>query len=377
MAVEIKVVPKDRKSLRKFVQFAIDLYKGNDCYVPPLVSDEVATLSPEKNPAFDFCEAEYFMAFRADVPVGRIAAIIHKISNEERGKKEMRFGFVDFIDDEEVSRALFDAAAAWGRSKGMETIIGPLGFSDMDYEGMLVEGFDELSTMATIYNYPYYPRHLERMGFEKKADWVEFSMKVPDAIPDKHVRISEIVKQKYGLKVVKYNSRKKAVAEIGRPLFELINEAYKDLFEFTQLTDRQIDHYVDIYIRLLRLDLLTVIKDAGDNLVGVGVALPSLSRALQKSRGKMFPFGWWHLMRAMYFNVTDIVDLLLVAVKPEYQSKGVNALLFTDLIPYFQKYGYKYAESNPELELNQKVQSQWQYFETRQHKRRRAYGKRL
>ena len=289
----------------------------------------------------------------------------------------MRFGFVDFIDDEEVSRALFDAAAAWGRSKGMETIIGPLGFSDMDYEGMLVEGFDELSTMATIYNYPYYPRHLERMGFEKKADWVEFSMKVPDAIPDKHVRISEIVKQKYGLKVVKYNSRKKAVAEIGRPLFELINEAYKDLFEFTQLTDRQIDHYVDIYIRLLRLDLLTVIKDSGDNLVGVGVALPSLSRALQKSRGKMLPFGWWHLVRAMYFNVTDIVDLLLVAVKPEYQSKGVNALLFTDLIPYFQKYGYKYAESSPELELNQKVQSQWQYFETRQHKRRRAYGKRL
>lgn len=377
MAVEIKVIPKDRKSLRKFVQFGIDLYKGNDCYVPPLVSDDVATLSPEKNPAFDFCEAEYFMAFRDGKPVGRIAAIIHRISNEEHGKKEMRFGFVDFIDDEEVSRALFDAAAGWGKSKGMESMIGPLGFSDMDYEGMLVEGFEELSTMATIYNYPYYPRHMERMGFEKKADWVEFSMKVPDAIPDKHVRIAEIVKQKYGLKVVKYNDRKKAVAEIGRPLFELINESYKELFEFTQLTNRQIDHYVDIYIRLLRLDLLTVIKDADDNLVGVGVALPSLSRALQKSRGKMLPFGWWHLMRAMYFNVTDTVDLLLVAVKPEYQSKGVNALLFTDLIPYFQKYKFKYAESNPELELNQKVQAQWQYFETRQHKRRRAYGKRI
>ena len=377
MAVEIKVIPKDRKSLRKFVQFGIDLYKGNDCYVPPLVSDDVATLSPEKNPAFDFCEAEYFMAFRDGKPVGRIAAIIHRISNEEHGKKEMRFGFVDFIDDEEVSRALFDAAAGWGKSKGMESMIGPLGFSDMDYEGMLVEGFEELSTMATIYNYPYYPRHMERMGFEKKADWVEFSMKVPDGIPDKHVRIAEIVKQKYGLKVVKYNDRKKAVAEIGRPLFELINESYKELFEFTQLTNRQIDHYVDIYIRLLRLDLLTVIKDADDNLVGVGVALPSLSRALQKSRGKMLPFGWWHLMRAMYFNVTDTVDLLLVAVKPEYQSKGVNALLFTDLIPYFQKYKFKYAESNPELELNQKVQAQWQYFETRQHKRRRAYGRRI
>ena len=377
MAVEIRVIPKDRKSLRRFVEFGIDLYKGNAYYVPPLVSDDVDTLDPQKNPAFDFCEAEYFMAFRDGKPVGRIAAIIHKLVNEQHGKKDLRFGFVDFIDDIEVSRALFDAAAAWGRSKGMDSIIGPLGFTDMDYEGMLVEGFEELSTMATIYNYPYYPVHMEKLGFEKKADWVEFNMKVPDAIPDKYVRISEIVKQKYGLKVVKYTNRKKAVAEVGRPLFELINEAYKDLFEFTQLTDRQIDHYVDVYIRLLRLDLLSVIKDADDNLIGVGIAIPSLSRALQKSHGKMLPFGWWHLMRAMYFNITDTVDLLLVAVKPEYQSKGVNALLFTDLIPYFQKYKFKYAESNPELEMNQKVQLQWQYFETRQHKRRRAYGKRI
>ena len=276
-----------------------------------------------------------------------------------------------------MSRALFDAAINWGKERGMTSIIGPLGFSDMDYEGMLVEGFEEVSTMATIYNYPYYPKHLERMGFEKRADWVEFSMTVPDAIPEKHQRIAEIVKKKYGLQIVKYKSAKKAVEEIGRPLFELVNEAYADLFEFTQLTDRQIDHYVNYYIRMLRLDLLTVIKDAEGNLVGIGVALPSLSRALQKAHGRMFPFGWWHLMRAMYFNITDTVDLLLVAIKPEYQSKGVNALLFTDLIPYFQKFKFKYAESNPELELNTKVQSQWQYFETRQHKRRRAFGKEI
>ena len=375
MSVEIRVVPKTEKELRKFVKFQIDLYKGNDCFVPPLISDDVDTLNPEKNPAFDFCEAEYFMAYRDGKPVGRIAAIIHGLSNKQRGKKELRFGFVDFIDDYEVSKALFDAAISWGKERGMTSMLGPLGFSDMDYEGMLIEGFDELSTMATIYNYPYYPQHLERMGFVGKADWVEFSIKIPDAIPEKHLRISEIVKKKYGLKIVKYTSRKKAVEEIGRPLFELINEAYAQLFEFTQLTDRQIDHYVDIYIRLLRLDLLTVIKDSEDNLVGVGVAIPSLSRALQKSKGKMLPFGWYHLMRAMYFNITDTVDLLLVAVKAEYQSKGVNALLFTDLIPYFQKYGFKQAESNPELELNTKVQSQWQYFETRQHKRRRAFGK--
>ncbi len=377
MSVEIRVIPKDKKSLKKFVQFGTDFYKGNNYFVPPLLMDDVNTLSPDKNPAFDFCDAEYFMAFRDGKPVGRIVAIIHKLSNEQRGKKEMRFGFVEFIDDEEVSRALFDAAIKWGKERGMTSIIGPLGFSDMDYEGMLVEGFEEVSTMATIYNYPYYPKHLERMGFEKRADWVEFSMTVPDAIPEKHQRIAEIVKKKYGLQIVKYKSAKKAVEEIGRPLFELVNEAYAELFEFTQLTDRQIDHYVKYYIRMLRLDLLTVIKDAEGNLIGIGVALPSLSRALQKAHGRMFPFGWWHLMRAMYFNITDTVDLLLVAIKPEYQSKGVNALLFTDLIPYFQKFKFKYAESNPELELNTKVQSQWQYFETRQHKRRRAFGKEI
>lgn len=377
MSVEIKIIPKTRTELRKFVKFGIDLYKGNDYFVPPLISDDVDTLDPEKNPAFDFCDAEYFMAYRDGKPVGRIAAIIHKLSNKERNKKEMRFGFVDFIDDKNVSNALFNAAIEWGRDRGMQSIVGPLGFSDMDYEGMLIEGFEELSTMATIYNYPYYPEHMERMGFEKRADWVEYRVTIPSEIPEKHKRISEIVQQKYGLKIVKYTNRKKTVEEIGKPLFKLINEAYASLFEFTQLTDAQIDHYVDIYIRLLRLDLLTVIKDADDNLVGIGVALPSLSRALQKSHGKMLPFGWYHLMRAMYFNVTDTVDLLLVAIRPEYQNKGVNALLFTDLIPLFNKYKFRYAESNPELELNVKVQSQWQYFEYRQHKRRRAYGKKI
>ena len=377
MTIEVKAISKERGDLKRFVKFGIDLYKGNDCYVPPLISDEIDTLDPIKNPAFDFCDAEYFMAYSDGKPVGRIAAIIHHRANEYSGKKEMRFGFVDFIDNREVSGALFKAAIDWGKSNGMESIVGPLGFSDMDQEGMLVEGFDELSTMATIYNYPYYSEHLETMGFEKRADWVEYSLGVPDAIPEKHLRIAEIVKQKYGLRIEKYTSRKQAVEEIGRPLFELVNEAYANLFEFTRLSDRQINYYVDIYIRLLRLDFLTTIKDSQNRLIGFGVALPSLSRALQKAKGKLFPFGWWHLMRAMYFNKTDIVDLLLVAVRPEYQSKGVNALLFTDLIPCFQKYGYKYAESNPELELNQKVQSQWQYFEARQHKRRRAYGKKI
>ena len=377
MSVEIKVINPTRKELEKFVEFEINLYRNNPYHVPPLIKDDVDTLDPNFNPAFDFCESRYFMAFRDGKAVGRIAAIINKRANERSGKKEMRFGFVDFIDDAEVSDALFAAAEAWGREKGMKSIVGPLGFSDMDYEGMLIEGFEELSTMANIYNYPYYPKHMERMGFEKRADWVELRIEVPERIPEKHKRIAEIVKQKYGLRVKKYHDRKKTIAEVGHPLFRLVNEAYAQLFEFCPLTDKQIDHYVDIYIKLLRLDLLTVIVDSNDEIVGIGVAIPSLSRALQKAKGRMLPFGWYHLMRAMYFNCTDTVDLLLVAIKPEYQNKGVNALLFTDLIPYFNKYGFKHAESNPELELNEKVQLQWQYFQTRQHKRRRAFGKDL
>ena len=375
MAVDIKIIAKEKKQLKEFVNFGVNFYKGNKYFVPPLLTDDINTLSPDKNPAFEFCESEYFMAYRDGKPVGRIAAIINHKVNKKDNKKELRFGFIEFIDDIEVTKALFDAAIAWGKQKGMTSILGPLGFTDMDHEGALVEGFDELSTMATIYNYPYYPEHFEKLGFEKKADWVEFQMTVPDAIPEKHVRISEIVKKKYGLHTVRYNNRKKLVAEIGKPLFHLINEAYNDLFGYSPLSDKQIDHYIKNYLPIIRFDHLSIIKDAEDNLVGVGIAVPSMSRALQKSHGKFFPFGWYHLLRALFLNKTYIVDLLLVAIKPEYQGKGVNALLFTDLIPSFQKCKYKYAESNPELELNQKVQSQWQYFETRQHKRRRAFGK--
>lgn len=375
MAIEIKKISKDIKSLRKFVQFGTDFYKNNPYFVPPLRSDDVDTLNPQKNPAFDFCESEYFMAYKDGKAVGRIAAIINHQVNEKENKKVVRFGFVEFTDDYEVSHSLFDAVAEWGKSKGMNAILGPLGFTDMDHEGALIEGFDQLSTMATIYNYPYYQAHYEKYGMSGKADWVEFKMTVPESIPEKHLRISEIVKKKYGLKTVKYTSRKRLVEEVGHPFFALINEAYNDLFGYSPLSDRQIDHYIKIYLPMLRLDHLSIIKDSDDNLIGMGVAIPSMSRALQKSHGRMLPFGWYHLLKAMYANKTDIVDLLLVAIKPEYQSKGVNALLFTDLIPTFQKCGYKYAESNPELETNQKVQSQWQYFETQQHKRRRAFGK--
>ena len=375
MAIEIRKI--DTKcGLKKFVKWGIDLYKGNECFVPPLVMDDVNTLDPKNNPAFDFCESIYFMAYDDGKPVGRIAGIINNVVNEKTGKKTLRFGWVDFIDDTRVSEALFRAVEVWGRSKGMEEIVGPLGFSDMDPEGMLVEGFDQEGTMATIYNYPYYPKHLEAMGFEKEADWIEFRMTIPDGIPERYQRISDIIKRKYELSTPKYTSAKKLVKDYGQAIFQLINEAYSELYGYSPLTPRQINRYISMYIPVLRLDNISLIVDKDKKLIGVGIAMPSMSKALIKCRGRMFPFGWIHLLKALR-GQNDVVDLLLVAVKPEYQSKGVNSLLFTDLIPCFIKNGYKFAESNPELELNQKVQSQWGYFETRQHKRRRAYRKPL
>ena len=372
MAVEIRVIQPTPAQLKQFVHFGIDLYKGNEYYVPALVIDEIDTLNPAKNPAFDFCESRYFMAFRDGKPVGRIAAIINRQVNERSGKKTVRFGFVDFIDDDEVVDALFDAVKDWGREKGLDTIVGPLGFTDMDNEGMLTDGFDQLGTMATIYNYPYYNTQMKRMGFEVDASWVEFKVMMPEGIPDKHQRICDIVRRKYGVRNVHFKSKKELVAKYGRALFELINKTYDQLYGYSPLTPKQIDHYIKMYVPIVRLENLSVIVDSDDRLVGLGLAMPSLSKALIKSRGRLFPTGWYHLLKALKAQ-NDIVDLLLVAVEPEYQSKGVNSLLFTDLIPSFIKQGYKCAETNPELETNQRVQSQWQYFDTTLHKRRCSY----
>lgn len=374
--LEIKKIEPTRPNLRRFIEFQNDLYKGNRYYVPPFMMDEIETLSPGKNPAFDFCESEYFMAYRDGKPVGRVAGIINSQVNESTGKKTARFGFLDFVDDKEVSTALMSTVEQWARSKGMDRIIGPLGFTDMDREGLLIEGFEELSTMATNYNYPYYAGHLEALGYAKESDWMEFQMKVPDRIPERFDRIATLVSKKYNLRVLKYKQRKAIKEEYGHALFHLINEAYKNLYQYSQLTERQIDYYIDYYLNLLDLDLVTLIVDDDDKLVGVGISMPSLSRGLQKSGGKLFPFGWTHLLKALK-GKNDRVDLLLVAIHPDYQNKGVNAMLFQDLIPQYIRKGYVYAESNPEMETNAKVQSQWEAFEPRQHRRRRSYFKKL
>jgi len=375
MSVEIKEVT-GKKELKDFVKFGIDLYKDNPYYVPELISDEMETLDREKNPAFEVCEAVYYLAYKNGKIAGRIAGIINNPSNEVWKQKYARFGFVDFIDDTEVVDALFNAVQQWAAAKGMEALHGPLGFTDLDNEGMLVLGFDQLSTMATIYNYPYYPVHMERMGFEKDQDWHEFKIYIPEAIPDKHQRITEIVKKKYGLKILKFKNAKE-VMPYAQKIFDTLNLAFGPLYGFAPLTQKQIDYYVSKYIPMLRFELLTVIvREEDDAVVGFGITLPSLSKALQKAKGRMFPFGWYHLLKALK-SKPKVVDLYLTGILPEYQNKGVNALLFYDLIPIYQNIGTVYAESNPELETNNAVQAQWDYFQTEHHKTRRAFIRRI
>ena len=376
MAIIIKKV-SSKKELKTFIRFNYELYKGNPYSVPDLYDDMLGTFSPKRNAAFEFCEADYFLAYNSNKVVGRVAAIINKRANETWNKKEVRFGWIDFIDDIEVSEALLDTVARWGKERGMEAMVGPLGFTDMDAEGMLIEGFDQLSTMSTIYNFPYYPQHLEKLGFEKEADWVEFKLTVPDKLPEKFVRISEIILQKYKLRIKKLKRKEIKTKNYGQKIFDLINEAYAPLYGYSKMTQRQINQYIKMYLPLIDLRMVSLVEDEKGELIAVGISMPSLSEALQKAEGKMLPFGWYHLLKALFFKKPKVLDLLLVGVKPEYQSKGVNALLFYDLVPVYQQMGFKYGESNPELELNKKVQSQWSAFESVQHKRRRAYKKML
>lgn len=376
MSVIINKV-RTKEDLKKFIQFGIDLYEGNEYFVPPLIYDERDTLNWSKNPAFDHCDATYFLAYRDEEIVGRIGVIINHKANEIWNERNARFGFVDFIDDKEVVDALFGAAESWARSRGLEKIHGPLGFTDFDHEGMLVEGFDQISTLSTIYNYPYYVEHMERMGYVKDQDWIEFLISIPKEMPERFLRASEIVKKRSGLDI-KHLQSKKDVMPYARDIFKLLNRAYKELYGFVELTDRQIDYYVDMYIPLLRLEFLTlVIRQEDNKLVGVGIGLPSIAKALQKAKGRFMPSGWYHLYKALKGKGNNVLDLLLVAVDPEYQGKGLNALLFNEFIPAANRLGFEYAESNPELEVNSKVHSMWNGLETKQHKRRRAFIKDL
>ncbi|NLD24226.1 MAG: hypothetical protein GX670_08360 [Bacteroidales bacterium] len=371
-----KVTSKD--DLMKFIHFGIDLYKGNDYFVPPLIYDERATLNRSKNPAFDHCDATYFLAYRGGEIVGRIAAIINHKSNERWNQKHARFGFVDFIDDNDVVDSLFGAAESWSRARGMDKIHGPLGFTDLDHEGMLIEGYDRMGTMATIYNYPYYKEQIERLGYVKDKDWVEFLIQIPSEVPDRFSRMADVVKKRFGL-TVKHFQKKQEIYPYAREMFILINKAYKDLYGYVELTDKQIDYYVEMYIPMIRLEFVTLVLRQTDNkLVGVGIGLPSMSKGLRNARGRFLPNGWYHLYKALKGNGHGgVLDLLMIAVDPEYQGKGVNALMFNEFIPAANKSGMTAAESNVELEDNSKVHSLWNGLDVEQHKRRRAYIKNL
>ena len=377
--IEIKKV-ESKKDLKTFIDFHYDLYEGNEYDVPNLFSDEMNTLSKDKNAAFEFCEAEYYLAYKDGKLAGRVAAIINHKANNKWGKKSVRFGWIDFIDDREVSKALLDAVEKYGKEKGMEDVVGPLGFTDMDPEGMLVWGFDQLGTMPTIYNYAYYPEHIEALeGFEVDNKYVEFKIMVPNEVPEKYAKIAMMIEKRYNLHVRKLTKKDIFQGGMGQKIFDLINDTYKDLYGYSELSQKQIDQLIKSYLGFLDFNLITCIEDWTDGehkLIGVGITMPSLAHALRKCRrGRLLPFGWFHVLRAIKQHKTNIVDLLLIGILPEYRAKGANALLFADLIPWYQKYGIEWGETQVELETNAGVQGQWGALTPVMHKRRKCYKK--
>ncbi len=382
--VTIKRV-EGRRELRTFIRFNYKLYKGNPYAVPDFLEDMLDTFDRKKNAAFEFCECDLFLAYRGKDVVGRVAAIINHKANKTWNTRNVRFGWIDFIDDAEVVDALIGTVEQWGRERGMKKIVGPLGFTDMDPEGMLTDGFDQLGTMSTIYNYPYYPEHMVRLGFEKEVDWVERKVMVPtteaQADAGKYMRVADMSARRYNLHMRRFKTHKEILAADGgeyiHKIFNVINRAYADLYGYSQMNERQIDQYAKAYLPFLDLRLLAVVENDQNEPIAVGITMGSLSYALQKAHGKLFPFGWWHLLKAVYFKPAPVLDMLLIGVLPEYQNKGVNALLFAEIIPVAQKMGFVWAETHVQLEENEKSQAQWAHLDCTIHKRRRCWRKNL
>jgi hypothetical protein len=362
------------KDLKKFIHFPFTLYRNNPYWVPNLVSDDMNTLRWDKNPAFETCQARYWLAHRGGTIVGRVAAILHHPHIEKWGQRYMRFGWIDFIDDQQVSSALLQVVENWAREAGMSAVHGPLGFTDMDREGMLVEGYTELATMATYYNFPYYPAHLEKLGYTKDIDWVEYEISMPAEPDGKIARMADIVMRRNKFRLLELH-HKKELLKHAKELFQLLENEYRHLYGTAPLTPKQVDAYIAQYFGFVTPDFVPMVYNEKNEMIAFGVALPSLSRALQKSHGELFPFGFIHLLGALKKN--DRADLYLVAVKSEYRMSGANAILMNSMYEVFRRMGVKKIETNPELETNHLVQGQWKYFETRQHKRRRIFIKQL
>ena len=376
MAVEIRQI-ETKRELRQFIQFANDLYADCPYYCPPLFFDEMNCFNAEKNPALEVCDYQLWMAYREGKPVGRIAGIINRRANEKWGFKHVRFGWFDFIDDKEVSKALLDTVVAWGKERGMDALNGPVGFTDFDHEGLLLEGYEYPAVMASLYNYPYYVNHIDAYGLVKEADWIELQVFPPKEVPERIDRLAEMVKQRYHVKIVKVKNSRELVKRFGIEYMDVIDAAYQKLYNFQPMTDKQKNYYKDMYFQFLNFDFVTLVVNEKEELVGVGLGMPDIAPALRKSGGKLFPFGWYHLIKALKAKKMERFSFLLIAVRPDYQDKGINALFLQDQIPLINQYGIHTLETTSMLETNTKVLSFFMQFDHKQHKRHRAYIKPL
>lgn len=374
MAVEIRKIGT-KKELEKFIQFANDLYADCPYYCPPLFFDEMNCFNAEKNPALEVCEYQLWMAYRDGQPVGRIAGIINRKANEKWNTKHVRFGWFDFIDDLEVSKALLDTVVTWGKERGMDGLNGPVGFTDFDHEGLLLEGYEYLAVMASLYNYPYYVKHVEAYGLTKEADWIELQVFPPKTVPERIERLAEMVKQRYHVHTVKVKNSRELVKRFGIEYMDVIDAAYQKLYNFQPMTVKQKNYYKDMYFQFLNFDFVTLVVNEKEELVGVGLGMPDIAPALRKCGGKLFPLGWYYLLKALKAKQMESFSFLLIAVRPDYQDKGVNALFLQDQIPLINQYGIRKLETTSMLETNTKVLSFFMQFDHKQHKRHRAYIK--
>lgn len=357
--------------LELFIKFPMELYKGNPYYVPPLINEEKSIWVKEENPALQYSEAAQFLAYKGENIVGRIAVMVNYKEEKELGIRKVRFGWLDFIDDIEVSKALINTAIEYAKSKGISKIEGPMGFTNLDKAGMLTKGFDKLATMIGIYNFDYYPKHMEQLGLVKEKEWVEFEINFPDTLPDKVEKFSKLIAEKYELELVKFKS-KKDILPLVEPMFKLLDDTYKHLSTYTPITQEQIKHYKEKYFKFIDKDYIVCIKDRYGSLVSFAITMPSYSKALQKAKGKLFPFGWWYLLNAGKKN--DRANFYLIGIHPQYQKRGVTAIIFKEIYETFKKKGVKFLETNPELEENASIQALWQDYHPTNHKRRRTYS---
>ena len=369
--IEVRKI-ESKKDIKKFVQFQMDLYKDNKFFVPPIIKDELAIFDPNKNQVFKNADCWMFLAYQDNRIVGRVAALINHIEIKEQKKPKMRFGWLDMIDDIEVTRALLDEVQKVGKKQHLEFMEGPVGFSNMDKAGLLIKGFDELSTMITWYNHPYYKEHLEQLGYVKAAEWVEFKFQPPNPIPDKINRFADIIAKRYTLKSLQFSTTKEILPYVDA-MFDLLNKTYSNLVTYVPIQQYQIELYKEKYLPFINPDFIELVVDQEDKLVGFAITMPSFSKALQKANGKLFPFGFIHLLKAKKKNKE--AAFYLIGIDPEYQGKGVTAMMFRNIIVNFMNYGIKKCETNPELEDNLAVQASWKNYEPTLHKRRRTYRK--